>query len=108
MGSKRRPRRGEVWWGEEPQRKRRPYLVLTRDAAIEKLSEILLAVITRTVREIPTHVPLDESDGMTEPCAVNLDDMVMMPLGQLTERQCELSPERMAEVCAALDAATEC
>lgn len=32
----------------------------------------------------------------------------MMPLGQLTERQTELSPERMAEVCAALDAATEC
>jgi hypothetical protein len=31
-----------------------------------------------------------------------------MPLSQLTERQCELAPERMAEACAALDAATEC
>jgi len=45
---------------------------------------------------------------MREPCAVNLDDLLMMPLRQLTERQCELSPERMAEICAALDAATEC
>ncbi len=103
-----RPRRGEVWWGEEPQRGRRPYLVLTRDSVIGSLSEVLVAVVTRTIRRIPTQVEIDKSDGMREPCAVNLDDMLMMPLGQLTERQCELSPERMAEVCAALDAATEC
>ncbi len=103
-----RPRRGEVWWGEEPERERRPYLVLTRDSAIGRLSEVLVAVVTRTVRQIPTQVEIDKSDGMKEVCAVNLDDMLMMPLGQLTERQCELSPERMAEVCAALDAATEC
>ena len=103
-----RPRRGEVWWGEEPERERRPYLVLTRDSAIGRLSEVLVAVVTRTIRQIPTQVEIDKSDGMREPCAVNLDDMLMMPLGQLTERQCELAPERMAEVCAALDAATEC
>jgi mRNA interferase MazF len=103
-----RPRRGEVWWGEEPQRGRRPYLILTRNAVIGELSEVLVAVVTRTMRGIPTQVEIDKSDGMREPCAVNLDDMLMMPLGQLTERQCELSPERMAEVCAALDAATEC
>ena len=103
-----RPKRGEVWWGEEPKRKRRPYLVLTRNAAIGVLSEVLVAVVTRRVRRIPTQVAIDESDGMREPCAVNLDDMLMMPLSQLTERQTELSPERMAEVCAALDAATEC
>jgi mRNA-degrading endonuclease toxin of MazEF toxin-antitoxin module len=41
-------------------------------------------------------------------CVVNLDNLMMMPLTQLTERVCDLGPERMAEVCAALDAATEC
>ncbi len=41
-------------------------------------------------------------------CAVNLDNLPMMPLSQLTERVCDLSAERMAQVCAALDAATEC
>lgn len=97
-----------MWWGEEPQRGRRPYLVLTRNAVIGELSEVLVAVVTRTMRRIPTQVEIDKSDGMREPCAVNLDDMLMMPLGQLTERQTELSPERMAEVCAGLDAATEC
>lgn len=42
------------------------------------------------------------------PCAASLDNLVMMPLGQLTERITRLSPERMSEVCAALDAVTEC
>ena len=103
-----RPKRGEVWWGEEPERERRPYLVLTRNSVIGTLSEVLVAVVTRTIRGIPTQVEIDESDGMREPCAVNLDDLLMMPLSQLTERQCELAPKRMAEVCSALDAATEC
>lgn len=65
-----RPRRGEVWWGEEPQRGRRPYLVLTRNAVIGELSEVLVAVVTRTMRRIPTQVEIDKSDGMREPCAV--------------------------------------
>ena len=103
-----RPRRGEIWWGEEPSFGRRPFLVLTRDSAIEKLNEILLAAVTRTIRPIATYVELDESDGLPGPCAVNLDNLVMMPITQLTDRACDLSPERMAEVCTALNAATEC
>lgn len=101
-------RRGEVWWGEEPKHHRRPYLVLTRDSAIGKLNEVLVAAVTRTIRSIPTQVEIDEDDGMPVPCAVNLDNLVMMPIGHLSERICDLSAERMAEVCAALDAATEC
>lgn len=103
-----RPKRGEVWWGEEPEHDRRPYLLLTRNSAIGALNEVLVAAVTRTIRSIPTQVELDEGDGMPVPCAVNLDNLLMMPLGQLTERVCDLSAERMAEVCAALDAATEC
>lgn len=103
-----KPKRGEVWWGEEPDRKRRPYLILTRNSAIGVLNEVLVAALTTTIRSIPTQVELDESDGMPVVCAVNLDNLMMMPLRQLTERICDLGPERMAEICAALDAATEC
>ena len=102
------PRRGEVWRSDEPGRERRPYLVLTRNSANGTLSEVLVAVATRTIRHIPTQVEIDQSDGMREPCAVNLDDLLMVPLRQPTDRQCELSPERMAKICTALDAATEC
>ena len=65
--------------------------MLTRNSAIGTLSEVLVAVVTRTIRHIPTQVEIDQSDGMREPCAVNLDDLLMMPLRQLTDRQCELS-----------------
>lgn len=99
---------GRSGGGEEPERKRRPYLVLTRNSAIGVLDEVLVAAVTTTIRSIPTQVELDQSDGMPAVCAVNLDNLLMMPLRHLTESICDLSPERMAEVCAALDAATEC
>jgi mRNA interferase MazF len=57
-------RRGEVWWYEGPDTKRRPVLILTRSEAVERLHDILVAPVTRTVRGIPTEVPLDEGDGM--------------------------------------------
>lgn len=101
-------RRAEVHWGETPKHGRRPYLVLTRDSAIGVLSEVLVAPLTKAIRPIPTHVPLDETDGMSLPCAVTLDNLVMMPTGHLTERITMLGPQRMSEVCAALAAAVDC
>lgn len=69
-------KRTEVWWGESPRHGRRPYLVLTRDRAIGVLNEIMVAPLTRTIRHIDTHVELDQSDGMSEPCAASLDNLV--------------------------------
>jgi len=68
------PTRGEVWLYERPDRKPRPVLVLTRPEAIDPLSRILVVPATRSVRDIPTHVRLDENDGMREPCALALDN----------------------------------
>jgi mRNA-degrading endonuclease toxin of MazEF toxin-antitoxin module len=36
------PGRGEIWWGEAPDTKGRPYLVLTRDQAIPVLRTIFV------------------------------------------------------------------
>ena len=72
------------------------------------LSEILIVPITRSMRDIPTHVYLDESDGMRESCALALDNMGTIAKGLLTERIVNLGPERMEEVCRALSAATAC
>ena len=101
-------RRGEIWWAEHPVAGRRPVLILTRDEAIEHLSEILIVPSTRTVRDIPTHVRLDESDGMREPCALALDNVGPIAKGFLVERMTKLDPTKMGEVCAALRTATSC
>ncbi|MGH2903362.1 MAG: type II toxin-antitoxin system PemK/MazF family toxin [Solirubrobacteraceae bacterium] len=101
-------KRGEVWWSEHPIAGRRPVLVLTRDEAIERLSEVLIVPATRKVREIPTHVKLDESDGMPWPCALTLDTTGPLAKGLLIERIATLGPQRMNEVCRALARATDC
>ena len=102
------PRRGEVWWAETPDQKRRPVLVLTRDAAIPVVRRLLVAPLTTRIRSIPTEVRLDPDDGVGTECAVSLDNVTLAAKGMLTERQARLSPIRMAEVCRALAVATEC
>lgn len=102
------PTRGEVWLYERPDRKPRPVLVLTRPEAIDSLSRILVVPATRSVRDIPTHVRLDESDGMREPCALALDNTFASRKALLTRRIAELGSEKMDEVCQALRRATSC
>ena len=61
------PARGEVWWGESPDHKGRPYLVVTRDEAIPVLRTVLVPVI-RTVRDIPSEVALGPCQGVPTEC----------------------------------------
>lgn len=100
--------RGEVWWYEHPEHARRPVVVLTRDAAIPVLEQILAVPATRNVRGIPTEVELDESDGMPTRCTLALDNVSVIRKSLCTERITRLDPERMRAVCDALHIATAC
>lgn len=100
--------RGEVWWGELPDVGRRPFLVMTRSAAIPVLHSVLVAPITRTVRGIPTEVSLSRADGMPEDCAATFDNLRVVPKAHLVERLCTLDTARVLEACAALRAAIDC
>ena len=100
--------RGEIWWVEHPDAGRRPFLVLTRQAAIPVLNSILAAPATRTIRQIPTEVVLDEADGMPEECALSLDNVTTVPRELFKDRITRLSIGRMNEVCRALALASGC
>jgi mRNA interferase MazF len=100
--------RGEIWWYEHPDAGRRPYLVLTRTEAIPVLNQIIGVPATRTVRGIPTEVPLDEADGMPEPCALSLDNISVIRTALCTERITRLGPAKLRAVCDALRMATVC
>jgi mRNA interferase MazF len=100
--------RGEVWWAEHPEAGRRPYLILTRQSAIAVLNRVLAVPATRTVREIPTEVVLDQDDGMPQRCALSFDNVVTMPKSLFTERICRLGVDRLDQVCRALQAASGC
>jgi len=65
---------GEVrWYTFGRPDKRRPVVILTRDSALEYLGEATVAPITRTVRNIPSEVPLTPAEGLPGECAINLD-----------------------------------
>ncbi len=101
-------KRGEVWWSEHPEAGRRPFLILTRDEAIPVLSQVTAVPATRTNRDIPTEVRLDEGDGMPAQCVVALDNVASIRVGLCTERVTELDASRMDEVCQALARIAAC
>lgn len=101
-------RRGEVWWAEHPEWGRRPALVMTRDEAIDSLSEVFVVLATTRIRGLPTEVELGHEDGMPRECVLNVDHADMVAKGYLIERITVLSSEKIAAVCAALGVATNC
>jgi mRNA interferase MazF len=100
--------RGEVWWYEDPRAGRRPFCILTRDEAIPVLNQVLAVPATRTVRGIPTEVPLDEEDGMPAPCVLAADNLTLVRPALCTERITALDEPTLQAVCRALAAATAC
>ena len=102
------PQRGEVWWGELEDVGRRPFLVMTRSAAIPVLHNLLAAPVTRTVRGIPTELPLGAADGMPTECVASFDNLRVVPRAYLVERLISLDPIRLLEACRALRAAVDC
>ena len=96
-------RRGEVWWGQlPPPIGRRPVVLLSRDSAYRVRSAVTIAPITRTIRNIPVEVALDEADGLPARCVANLDDMATIPKALIKRRIAVLSAEKMHEVEAAI------
>jgi mRNA interferase MazF len=100
--------RGEVWWVEHPDAGRRPACVLTRQAAIPVLNSVLVAPATRTIRGIPTEVPLTRDDGMPDDCALSFDNLATVPKTLLTTRITTVPDTRLPQLCDALRAATGC
>ena len=83
-------------------------LVLTRSSAIDYLSRVTVAPITSTIRGVPSEVALGPEDGMKQPCAVNLHNVMTVNQANLGRRVAELSPLRMRQVCSALAFALGC
>jgi mRNA interferase MazF len=100
--------RGDICWLEHPEFGRRPSLILTRSEAIPVLRKVTVALLTSTIRDIPTEVRLGPSDGMPKDCVVSLDNVYTFPRAFLGDPITSLAGKRMDEVCRALARATAC
>lgn len=101
------PRQGEIWWAEAED-KRRPVLVVTRTEAVPVLTWIVVAPVTRTVRAIPTEVPLGAAHGLGEDCVASFDNLQPVRRSYLTTRVGALVGDEVGEICRALAALADC
>lgn len=100
------PRQGEIWWAHAED-KRRPVLVVTRSEAVGVLTGIVVAPVGRTVRGIPTEIPLGREEGLTVECTASFDNLQRILRSALTERVGDLGSRR-ERICGALKALADC
>jgi mRNA interferase MazF len=90
---------GEIRWYKfvNPDKKR-PVLILTRNSALEYLSEVTIAPITSTIRDIPSEVYLSKVDGMHRDCAINCDHLQTVSKPKIGPLIAFLPSEKMVDV----------
>jgi mRNA interferase MazF len=99
--------RGEIWFAATPGGDR-PVLVLTRDPVAERIGSVVVAALTRTVRGVVSELALTPADGVPTDCVVNFDNIHTIPRATFRRRVTALQPNRMAQACRTLQAATGC
>ncbi len=93
----------EIWQAHLPEPiGRRPVLLLSRAAAYDYLSRVLVVEITTTVRDIPVELLLGRTEGLTRRSVANFDNLHAVPKARLGERLGELGSARIPEVKRAL------
>ena len=103
------PRRGEIWWGEQPDESGRPFLIIARSEAIPSMQKVLVVPITRTQRRaIRSELALGPTDGLRWECSAAFDNIRPIPKALLLRKLGALGPEREHELCSVLAATTGC
>ena len=81
-------RRGEIYWADLPAPAgRRPVVIITRDSAIPVLHGIVVAPITRTIRDIPSEVKVGRAEGLPQRSVINCDNVATIHKGLLPEKK---------------------
>lgn len=78
--------RNDIYWADlGPPAGRRPVCVLTRDAAIDVLTAVTCAPITRTIRGIRSEVAIGPEQGLSDPCVISCDNVITVPIDVLDD-----------------------
>jgi len=99
--------RGEIWFAATPGGDR-PVLVVTRDPVADRIGSVVVAALTRTERGLVSELRLTPADGVPADCVVNFDNLHTLTRETFSRKVTSLPPNRMADMCRALQAATGC
>lgn len=100
--------RGELWWGETPDEKGRPFLVVSRDAANAVMQRVLVAPVTTRIRGVPSELPLGAAEGLPRDSVASFDNLRPFPQSMLVRRLGVLDPTRRQLLCAVAAATLDC
>ena len=100
--------RGELWWGETPDEKGRPFLVVSRDAANRVMQRVLVAPVTTRARGVPSELSLGEPEGLPHSSVASFDNIRPFPKAMLVRRLGALGADRRHELCAVAGATLDC
>jgi mRNA interferase MazF len=80
-------------------------VILTRDVAIPHLSSIVCAIVTSTIRDVPSEVPVGAGSGLDHDSVVNCDNIYTLRRERLTRKRGELAPELIRRLDTAVSVA---
>jgi len=96
-------KRGDVrWYKFKSLDKKRPVVILTRNTILEYLSEVTVAPITSTIRDIPSEVLLSHEHGMKLNCAINCDHIQTVSKSKIGTLITSLPKNKLVELRSAI------
>ena len=92
-------KRGEVWWVDLPAPVGlRPAVLVSRNQAYRIRTSITIVPLTRTIRHIPSEVPLGTADGIRKTSVANADDVITVPKVRVREYLTVLSAAKLVDL----------
>jgi len=85
----------------------RPVVILTRDAVLHSIGSIVVTLVTRTVRGVPTEVVLSRPQGLPARCVANLDNILTVPRHRLKRLMGACDAPKVKELNQAIRAALD-
>ena len=78
--------------------KDRPVLILSRSEINVVRANVVVALVTRTIRNIPLEIPVGTADGLPKEGVVSLGDIHTVPKALLSEKKGEINQEQLRKV----------
>ncbi len=92
-------RRAEIWWAElPPPVGPRPVVILTRNSVIDTIGAVIVGLVTRTARGLPTEVSVGRAEGLPRPSVANADNLLTVPRQRLIRLMGQFSSEKVREL----------
>ncbi len=82
-------------------------MILTRNAVLHSLGSIIVTLVTRTVRGVPTEVVLGGRQGLPVRCVANLDNMLTVPRDRLKRLMGSCDTSKVEELNQAIKVALD-